>query len=406
MARFVYKIRDNRGLMGSGVLNASDLAEASRLLRSEGNVIVNLREQSVAAESAGNVRTGKTRAKHEEVLFFANQLSVMVDTGVPLPEALDCIAEQINTPGFRSVVADLAEQVKGGVDFSSALGRYPRVFNRLFVAMIRASEVSGMMGKMLQRIAQHLQRQQEIRRQVKGAATYPLAMLCFCVLVVVAMLIFILPRFEKIYAGKSAALPAPTKLLLAMSGGLINHWMYIIIGIAAVVTACYLYFRRPEGKVVLDRIRINLPVLGSMFRRSAMARALRTLSTMIDAGVTMLEALTITADVSGNIIFSRIWTVMGERIKEGASLSDEMLKQPLIPRSVTQMVTAGEKTGRLGLVLDRLAGFCEHDLETSIKTVTSFIEPVMIVVMGGIVGGIAMALLLPIFSLSKVVAGG
>ncbi len=406
MARFVYQIRDNRGLMGSGALNASDLTEASRLLRSEGNVIIDLREQSVSAESAGNVRTRTTRAKHEEIIFFANQLAVMVDTGVPLPDALDCIAEQIDTDGFRSVVADLAEQVKSGVDFSSALGRYPKIFNRLFVAMTKASEASGMMGKMLQRIAQYLRRQQEIRRQVKGAAAYPLAMLCFCVLVVVAMLIFILPRFEKIYAGKSAVLPAPTRFLLAMSGGLINHWIFIVIGIAAVVTACYLYFRRPEGKVVLDRIRINLPVLGSMFRRSAMARALRTLSTMIDAGVSMLDALTITADVSGNIIFSRIWIALGERIKEGASLSDEMLKQPLIPRSVTQMVAAGEKTGRLGSVLDRLAGFCEHDLETSIKTVTSFIEPVMIIVMGGIVGGVALALLLPIFSLSKVVAGG
>ncbi len=405
MAKFVYQVRDNRGLTGSGVLNAFDLAEASRTLRSEGNVIIDLREQSASAESAGTVQTRKARAKHEEVIFFANQLAVMVDTGVPLPDALDCIAEQVDSIIFRGVVIDLADQVKSGVDFSAALARYPKIFGKLFVAMVRASEASGMMGEMLQRVAQYLQRQQEIRRQVKGAATYPLAMLCFCVVVVVAMLIFILPRFEKIYAGKSAVLPMPTRFLLALSGGLVDHWMFIIVVIAAVASACWWYFRRPDGKVTLDRIRINMPVLGSMFRRSAMARSLRTLSTMISAGVSMLDALTITAEVSGNIFFSRIWTALGERIKEGASLSDEMLKRPLIPRSVTQMVAAGEKTGRLGPVMDRLAGFCEQDLEVSIKTVTSFIEPVMIVVMGGIVGGVALALLLPVFSLSKVVAG-
>ncbi len=385
MAQFVYQVRDSRGLTGSGVLNASDLAEASRQLRSEGNVIIDLREQSVSPESAGTVRTRKVRARHEEIIFFANQLAVMVDTGVPLPDALDCIAEQVDSIDFRDVVADLADQVKSGVDFSSALNRYPKIFGKLFVAMVRASEASGMMGKMLQRVAQYLQRQQEIRRQVKGAATYPIAMLGFCVAVVVAMLVFILPRFEKIYAGKSAVLPLPTRFLLALSNGLVNYWMYIIVALAAVAAGCYWYFRKPDGKITLDRIRINMPILGSMFRRSALARSLRTLSTMISAGVSMLDALTITAEVSGNIFFSRIWTSLGERIKEGASLSDEMLKRPLIPRSVTQMVAAGEQTGRLGPVMDRLAGFCEQDLETSIKTVTSFIEPVMIVVMRGIV---------------------
>ncbi len=405
MAQFVYQIRDSRGMTGSGILNADDLSEASRLLRSEGNVIINLREQDDSTVSVGTNPTRKAHAKHDEVIFFANQLAVMVDTGVPLPDALDCIAEQVDSEGFRVVVTDLAEQVKGGMDFSSALGRYPKIFSCLFVAMVKASEASGTMGKMLQEIAKYLQRQREIRRQVQGAAAYPLAMLGFCVVVVIAMLVFILPKFENIYAGKAAVLPAPTRFLLALSGGLVEHWVFITLSVSAVVAACYVYFRSPDGKVTLDKIRINMPVLGSMFRRSALARSLRTFSTMISSGVGMLDALTITSEVSGNVFYARIWTGLGERITEGAGLAEEMAKYRLIPRSITQMIAAGERTGKLAPVLKRLADFCEQDLETSVKTVAGFIEPVMIVVMGGIVGSVALALLLPIFSISKVVAG-
>ena len=405
MAQFTYQIRDSRGMTGSGTLIAADLPEASSLLRSEGNVIIDLREQTESTVSDGTSRTRKAHANHDEVIFFANQLAVMVDTGVPLPDALDCIAEQVDSDGFRVVVTDLAEQVKGGVDFSSALNRYPKIFGKLFVAMIKASEASGTMGKMLQEVAQYLHRQREIRRQVKGAAAYPLAMLGFCIVVVIAMLVFILPKFENIYAGKSAVLPAPTSFLLALSSGLVEHWAYILLGVSAVIAACYVYFRSPDGEVTLDKIRINMPVLGSMFRQSALARSLRTFSTMISSGVSVLDAMTITSEVSGNVFYARIWTGLGERITEGAGLAEEMTKYHLIPRSVTQMIAAGEKTGKLAPVLKRLAAFCEKDLETSIKTTTSFIEPVMIVVMGGIVGGVALALLLPIFSISKVVAG-
>ena len=402
MPRFVYQVRDAKGAATGGVLNASSLDEASRALRGEGNAIVDLRPQTDAGGAAQAGR--KSRVKRDDVIFFANQLAVMVDTGVPLPDALDCIIEQTSNDNFRLMLTDISDRVKSGTEFSAALMRYPKVFGNLFVSLVKASEASGTLGKMLQRASRYMEKQRQVHRRVKGAAAYPLAMLCFCVVVVAGMLTYVLPRFEKIYVGKEDVLPVPTRFLLALSSGLIGYWPFIVVGLAAATLSLYLFFRRPRGRIMLDRFRIDMPVLGGMFRRGCLARSLRTLATMVSSGVGMLESLEITAEVAGNAHYRRIWKELSVKLKQGASLSEEMYQYPLIPPSVSQMVAAGEKTGRVGQVLDRVAEFCEEDLDISIKTVTTFIEPAMIIVMGVIIGGIAMALLLPVFSLSRIVA--
>jgi len=404
MPKFIYQVRDARGGTVNGALNAPSETDASRVLRAEGHIIISLHEQQGAAQASGQAHRPPTRAKPDDVIFFANQLAVMVDTGVPLADALDSIAEQAEAESFRFICSDISEQVKAGMDFSAALTRYPKVFSRLFVAMVKASEATGTMGKMLQRVSNYLEQQRQVRKRVKGAMAYPLAMLGFCVAVVVAMLVFILPRFEKIYSGKSAALPLPTRFLLALSNGIVTYWPFLIAAVALAVTGAVLFVRRPDGKIMLDQVRIRMPLLGGMFRRACLARSLRTLSTMVATGVSMLDCLEIAAEVSGNVRFDAIWRELREKLKEGASLSEEMYKYELIPPCVTQMVAAGERTGKLAPVLDRVSTFCEEDLNAAIRTATSFIEPVMIVVMGLIVGGIAMALLLPVFSLSRVVA--
>jgi type IV pilus assembly protein PilC len=288
------------------------------------------------------------------------------------------------------------------VDFSVALGRYPRIFSRLFVAMVRASEASGTMGRMLQRVSRHLEQQRQIVRRVKGAMAYPLAMIGFCILVLTTIMTFVLPRFERIYADKAAVLPAPTRVLLGLTRGLATYWPHLLAGLVGVSLGVWLFCRRPASRPLLDGLRLRLPVLGKMFRKTCLARALRTLATMISAGVSLLESLEITAAVSGNVHYDRLWRTLAARLKEGRSLAEEMSGQPLLPRSLCQMVAAGERAGKLATVLDRVAGFCEEDLDTSIRTVTSFVEPAMVVIMGGIVGCIALALLLPVFSLSRI----
>lgn len=404
MTQFAYQVRDAAGRADSGTLTAGSVSEAARTLRGDGNTIVSLKETGARPAQPAADQPVRARVRRDDVVFFANQLAVMVDTGVPLSDALDSIAEQTVQPGFKSVVCDISERVKGGQELSAALAHYPKAFGHLFVAMVKASEASGTLGKMLQRVAAYLHQQRTVIKRVKGALAYPVGMLGFCVLIVVLMLAFVLPRFEAIYAGKKAALPLPTRMLLGLSNGIVSYWFIIVPVLAGLVTVALLLLRRPEGRKFLDGFRLNIPLMGSMFRKACLARSLRTLATMISTGVGVLDAIEIAAGVCGNYHFDRMWRDLADRLRQGSALADEMRKTRLIPPSVTQMVSAGERTGKLAMVLDRVAVFCEEDLDTAIRTSTSFIEPVMIVVMGLLVGGIALALLLPIFSLSKIVA--
>ena len=405
MQRFTYQIRDGAGASQTGVLTAGDLTEASRMLRRDGKTIVLLAaDTEVEVQPKGFTFGIKRKVKRDDVIFFATQLAVMVDTGVPIAEALDCIAQGTDNLALKETVTDLSNQVKSGVEFSKALESYPRVFSRLFVALMRASEASGTMGTMLQRLSEYLEQERDTRKKVKGALTYPVCMLGFCILVVTGLLLFVLPRFEKIYAGKGELLPLPTRILLGLSGGIVHNWPIILAVLVAAVAGIYFFARSTAGKIFFDDLRLRLPVIGTMTRKACLARSLRTMATMITTGVSILEGLQLTADVAGNYFYSKMWTDIGKGAEEGQGLSQQLIGNKLVSGSITQMISAGERTGQLGPVMNRAAGFCENDLRIAVKTSTDMIEPIMIVVMGAIVGGIAMSMLLPIFSISRVMA--
>jgi type IV pilus assembly protein PilC len=358
---------------------------------------------SFARDAAAEEYLPRRKVKNDQIVFFATQMAVMIDTGVPIDEALDSIAEQSEHPGLKRVVRDIAARVKGGAELSTALQAHPEVFDNLFVALMKAAEASGRMGAMLLRVSEYLESQQETRKRVKGALVYPICMLAFCVLVVTCLMIFVLPRFEKIYAGKGAVLPTPTRVLLGTSGFLVAYWPYLLAGLAAAGVGSWLYFRSPGGRIVLDRIRLKVPLIGTMYRKAFLSRSLRTMATMVSSGVDIVEGLKITARSAGSYSYEQLWLEVLEEVKEGSSITDALLPQPLMPRAVSQMISAGERSGRLAEVMDRVAGYTETELKVAVKAITSMIEPVMIIVMGLVVGGIAMALLLPVFSVSKVV---
>jgi type IV pilus assembly protein PilC len=405
MQRFIYQTRDGGGASQSGVLTANDLAEASRMLRREGKTIVSLvRGDEGESAQQGFGLGGRKKVKRDDVIFFASQLAVMVDAGVPVADALDCIAAGTKDQGLKETVEDLSNQVKGGVEFSAALDSHPRAFSKLFVALMRASEASGTMGSMLQRLSEYLEQDRDTRKKIKGAMTYPVCMLCFCVLVVTGLLIFVLPRFQKIYAGKGALLPLPTRILLGLSGGIIAYWPFILGGLVIMGAGIYLFARSRQGRIFLDRLRINLPIVGPMARKACLTRSLRTMATMVSTGVSILEGLQLTAEVSGNYFYANMWTELAKGAEEGLSLSQQLTGYELVPAPITQVIAAGERTGQLAPVMNRAAGFCENDLRTAVKAATDMVEPIMIVVMGAIVGGIAMSLLLPIFTISRVMA--
>lgn len=401
MPNYVYQGRDTSGGSVAGRIQAASLQEAGRLLRADGKIILDLHEQSGVE---GPPVAAVQRVRRDDVMQLTHQLAVMVDTGVPLTEALDGIAEQTAHTGVQALVRDIGDQVKGGMPLSDALSRHPKHFNNLYLATVRASEATGRMGSMLHQLSEYLRGQREMRKQIRGAMVYPLVMLAFSLLVLVTMLGFILPRFRAIYAGKEAVLPAPTRFLLGLGDFVSGQWLALLGGVTVAGVAAAWYLGSPGGRRMLDAVRLHVPLAAPMYQKLYVSRALRTLATMITSGVTLLDGLEITAAVVGNTFHREMWLRIRERLKEGRTLTDELFASRLVPHGVAQMVASGEKSGRLASVMERVADYCETDLRIGIKALTGLIEPAMIVLMGAFVGAVAIALLLPVFSISKVVA--
>ncbi len=403
MPRFSYLARDGSGTPVSGEVIARAETDAVRQLRAEGRFVVRL--QPAELEEAARVETirpGGRRVKSDEVIYFTHQLAGMIDTGVPIAEALEATIDGSPPGAFRSVVEDLIYRVQNGSDFSSALAAHPRVFPPLLIHMVRASEASGTLGAMLERVSAYLRNQRDLRRKIRGALTYPACMFFFAIGATLFLMSYVLPKFTSIYAGKEAVLPLPTRLLLGVSDWMQAHWLVLIVGTAAAVTGAILFLRTERGRYFTDWLRLHLPLLGNMFQKACLARSLRTLGTMIAAGVSVLDAVIITRDVVGNRLFGATFESVHGKLQDGEQLSQALVNAPFFPRPVWQMLHAGERTGQLSQVMERVADFCEADLKTSIRTVTQFIEPAMIVVVGSIIGTIAIAMLLPIFQISKV----
>lgn len=406
--RFAYQARDAAGQTVNGVVAALTLAEATRVLRAEGKFIVDIKPAG-AAESAASGNTpmpvSSGSVKREELINFTIQLSVMVDTGVPLSDALTALAEQALTPASATVFRSILADVQGGKDFSAALERFPRTFPRYYISLVRASEMSGSMGPILRRLAEYLVSQRDIVKKVRGAMIYPSFMLIMAISTTLFLLTVVLPKFTAIFAARKAALPLPTQLLIAVSDSLLNYWYAWASGTFVAIAFLIWFVRTPRGKIAVDFLKLHTPVFGPMFHKLCLSRSLSTMGAMIASGVQVLDCLTIARDVSGNYYYARLWDDVRDKIQSGQQFCDPLLKSRLIPKSVAHMLLSGEKTGELPAVMNRVAGYLEEDLRTAIKTATQFIEPVMIGLMGLLIGGVAVAMLLPIMTISKVMGG-
>lgn len=406
MAKFQYQARDGGGELATGIVNAASMDEAAASLRAEGKYIVKI--QPAAAGAAGDdgvTVSADKKVKRREVIFFAHQLAVMIETGVPLTDAIECCVEQTTDPVFKAILKDVMNQVEAGGDFSSALKKYPRVFPPAMTSLVKASEMSGTMASMLDRLSAYLGKEERTAKQVRGAMMYPAFMLVMAVSVTIFLLAFVLPKFAGIYEQRGAALPAPTRLLLAMSSGLINYWYLWITAAIAMVFGFFMLQRMPVGRRIFDYLKLNVPIARSLFTQLYITRACRTMGTMITAGVTMLDMIGIIRQVTVNCYFEDLWDVVDERLRQGSQLSEPLFQSKLFPRSVAQMIYSGEKSGQLGKVMNRVADFTEAEFDQTVKNTTQFIEPLMVGVMGTIIGFIAISLLLPIFSVGQVVAG-
>ena len=341
------------------------------------------------------------RVSRKEILNFTSELAVMVDTGINLSVALGNVIEQAENPSLARVGRELKNAVESGEDFSTALSRHPKLFDKVYVQLVKASEMSGSLGTMLDRIVEQGVRDLDSRGKVRGALAYPAFMGLASIGACVFLLTYVFPKFAMMFAGRGITLPLPTRVMMTISGALINYWYVGILGTFLLIAGSVWLGKSKAGRRFVDRLKLGFPILGVMFRKAALSRSLRTLSTMLSSGVPMLQAIRLGGEVSGNVLYEEDWTKVSEGVAEGRQIHELMATSPRFPKALSQMIAAGEQTGRLGSILNRLSDYYDRELDTSIKTVTSLIEPIMVCVMGFVVGSIAMALLLPIFTLSR-----
>src|SRR5688500_200283 len=404
MPSYRYEVKDASGKVTAGVLSAQSLAAASQQLRSRGEYILAL--------APADDPNRKSKLLNLQISFgpgakdvqgFTSQLAVMIRAGISIRSAIEGISDQVENPKFKKMLVQMKKDVEGGKQFSDALMRYPKIFSPLYINMVRASELSGGFSKMLDRIAAYLAQQIETRSMVVGAMIYPGIIGTMAVGTTVFLLTFVLPRFMVIFKGKEAALPGPTRLLLALSNFMTNYWYVLLMGLGAFIWGFWMMLRTDWGSLWFDKVKLTVPLFKKMFRALYINRSLHTMGQLINAGVPMLDTLSITADISGNALYRRMWRAVYSAVKQGKKVSAPLNKSPLLPRSVVQMINAGEESGKLGEVLDEVSDYYAKELKQVIKSVTAMIEPLMIVLMGSVVGFIAMSIILPIFKLSQLV---
>jgi type IV pilus assembly protein PilC len=341
----------------------------------------------------------------KDILNFTNQLTVMIRAGISLQDSLESIGEQVDNRKFKLVIMDLKNRIEAGQSFSQALAEHTNVFSELYINMVAAAELSGSLSDMLQKLAEYLDSEAETRSQVRGAMVYPIIIAFMAVTVTVFLLCFVLPRFTAIFRGKEHLLPTPTKVLMASSAFFRGYWFFILPAIGVACCAFWYFIHTKEGRRWWDGAKLSLPLLRTLCRNLYITRSLHTMSVLVRAGVPILNTISITAQIAGNTLFKRMWLGVHEEVRQGKKIASSLAQYNLMPSGVVQMIRSGEDSGTMGDVLRDVSNFHARELKTVIKTVTSMIEPIMIVLMGVLVGFIAMSIILPIFKMSSVVTG-
>ncbi len=409
MPTYRYQSRLDTGRIEGGELVADNVSAAAMVLRSKGQRVLRLVPVATSKRINWNriweqLNTG-SGPRQKDILDFTTQLAVMIRAGINIRQALEGIAEQTKNAKFKRILHEIRTDVESGKPFSEALGRHPKQFNTLYVNMVKASEMSGSFGRMLDRIAALIQQQLETRNMVIGASIYPGVIAIMAISVTVFLLTFVLPRFAGVFKGKEDILPGPTLFLMGLSNWMVLYWWIpLTVGVLG-IGGLMVFIRTNVGQFWWDMLRLRVPLFGPMFRALYVSRSLQTMGELLNAGVPVLDSLVVTGDISGNAHYRRLWRRVGRSVREGRRINTELENTSLLPRSVVQMVSAGEESGRLGEVLEEIASYYMRVLKDAIKTMTSMIEPILIVAMGALVVFIAMAIILPIFKMSSIVSG-
>jgi type IV pilus assembly protein PilC len=401
MAAFDYSAINAQGLLTSGEIQAADLAGARDQLRARGLLAQDLRERRSTSDRA-SARFKKVKPRSLQI--FARQLATMIEAGVSVVAAFATLEQQTEDKYLREVISEMRADVESGLGLSQAFARHPKVFNRLFVAMIEAGESSGTLDTVLDRSAIQIEKDASLKRRVKSAMIYPLVVLSFATIVLIFMLMFIIPVFEKVFAELHGNLPKPTQVVVAASHALRSYWFVIFPAVGLAIWGFRRWIRSERGRPYWDRTRLHFPLrIGEVVRKIALARFSRTLSSLVSAGVDIIRALEITAATSGNWVVEQAIERARVRIEEGVSISQPLTEDPVFPPMVSQMVRIGEETGELDKMLGKVADFYEDEVDTSIQSLTSIIEPIIMIGVGVMVGTIVISMYLPMFRMLQLV---
>ena len=412
MNAFRYQAIELSGAPVNGVIEAEDRKTALHLLGKRGLFPSNLEVCRTADEAAATapateimrpeVRQSQ-RIKRKEITAFTREMAALLGAAIPIPQALDGLGEEEENLALREVVLKLSDSVRKGAAFSAALEEHPRLFSKLYVSMVRVGEEAGVLQKVMADLAELLEHEDEVRNEVISAVAYPVFVLGFGVLTITVLLTVVLPRLFSMLQEMSQSLPLPTLILLKISAFLHRHWLWIVPGLAGSLAGLRWYIRSARGAEVWDRLKLRLPVMGSVFRAAALSRFARTLGTLVKSGVSLLPALKIVENTIGNRVLAKLISRVGEETRGGDSLAAPLRKLGVFPKTVVQMIAVGEESGTLDAMLLKVADIEERHMRARTKTLVSLIAPAMILVVGALVGFMVIAILLPIFRMSRAV---
>lgn len=396
MPVFTYRGTNRSGGSVSGELTASSKAELQNILRRQQITPTKMSEKG----KEFNLPTFGAGVKAKELAIFTRQFSVMIDSGLPLVQCLEILATQQENKTFQKVLAGTRSSVEGGSTLSAAMRQFPKVFDSLYVNMVEAGETGGILDTILQRLSSYIEKNVKLQRAVKSALVYPVGVLTVAVSVIVLLLWKVVPIFATLFAGLGVDLPLPTKIVIGLSNMIGSYFgLLLLVAVVGVLFGIKVWYGTPQGRFALDTVILKLPVMGILMRKIAVARFTRTLGTLIASGVPILEGLDITARTAGNAVVEKALQQVRKALEEGKSLTEPLKDSEVFPGMVTQMISVGEQTGAMDAMLQKIADFYEEEVDAAVKDLLTALEPIMIVFLGLVVGGVVISMYLPLFTL-------
>lgn len=406
MATFEYKVKDRTGKDKTGIEEVPDVNTLIATLRAQGFIIVGITEakgkKSSGGSGGGKKDVGKAgKVTLEDLVVFSRQMATLVGAGIPLIQAIDILAHQMEKQKFREILRDMHQQLQGGKSFSDSMEKHINVFSSLVVNMIRAGETSGSLEEILDRIATYLEKTNALQKKIKSAMMYPMGVTIMAFLVTFGMMTFVIPKFASIFADLNAPLPTPTRLLIDASSFMKTHWYIVIGGIFLGIFLIKQFIKTKGGRMAWDSAQLKMPVFGPLLLKVAVSKFSRTFATLVRSGVPILAALDIVAKTSGNVRLEAIINALIDHVKKGENISSQLGKSEVFPQMVVRMIAIGEETGELEEMLTKIADFYDTEVDAAVEGLTSLIEPLIIAFLGVVIGGIVIAMFLPILTLSQ-----